>query len=525
MDHMSNPIRIITIVGGGTAGWITAGVIAAAHDSEKGRVKVRLIEAPDIPTIGVGEGTWPTLRTTLRAMGIKERDFIRACDASFKQGSKFCGWVNGTDNDCYYHPFELPLAFFDTNPVTAWLQSDGDQSFSKSVCPQEYICEAHLAPKMPTTPDFAGISNYGYHLDAGKFSEFIKRHCIEELGVEFISDKVVEVISEENGDIQGVRTKHHGVVEGDLFIDCSGFRSLLLGGHYRVPPKPLKDVLFVDSALAVQLPYAENEPIQSQTLSTAQTAGWIWDIGLSTRRGVGHVFSSSHTSDQSALEELRKYLAMDEGQFADLSVRKLSIEASYRSELWKHNCVAVGLSAGFLEPLEASAIVMIEKSAKMIAAQLPTSRDAMDVVSKRFNTSFTHHWERIVDFLKLHYVLSRRTGDFWIDNRAQETLSDRLREDMSLWQHQAPWAEDFEHKDEIFPAASYQYVLYGMGFQTQPSPLGLTTKEKQLVSERRQKIDRLVTSGLKQLESNRAALERIRGPVNAPTLMPEGRPR
>ncbi|MEM5518119.1 tryptophan halogenase family protein [Henriciella sp. AS95] len=514
MSATSKPVQTITIVGGGTAGWITAGILASAHDAASGRIKVRVIESPDIPTIGVGEGTWPTMRATLKAMGVRESDFLRACSASFKQGSMFAGWVSGAADDVYYHPFELPLSFFETNPARAWLQGGSNTSFSKSVCPQEFICEAHLAPKTAITPDFAGVSNYGYHLDAGKFSAFIRTHCTNSLGVEHIPDTVVEILADPSGDIRAMKTQHYGEVDGDLFIDCTGFRSLLLGQHCGIGLKPLQDQLFIDTALAVQVPYEDGDPVRSQTVSTAQAAGWIWDIGLSNRRGVGHVYSSRYTDEEQAREALRTYLGMSEAQLAEFSVRKLDITSGYREKFWDRNCVAIGLSAGFVEPLEASAIVMIEMSAKMIAAQLPATRAAMDVVAKRFNRTFTHHWERIVDFLKLHYVLSQRSEPFWVDNRDPATLSNRLREDLGLWEHQPPWTEDFDHKDEIFPAASYQYVLYGMGYRTAPDRNGLTQKEKRVDDERRAQIDRLLARGLSQLETNRAVLDRVQASID-----------
>jgi tryptophan halogenase len=220
----------------------------------------------------------------------------------------------------------------------------------------------------------------------------------------------------------------------------------------------------------MQVPYDRPDaPIASHTLSTAQSAGWIWDIGLPTRRGVGHVFSSSHIDVETAERELRAYV----GPAADgLNLRRLSIRAGHRETFWTRNCVAVGLAAGFLEPLEASAIVLIELSARMIAEQLPANRAVMDVVARRFNETTHYRWGRIIDFLKLHYALTKRTDtDFWRDNARPETIPDRLRDLMALWQHQAPWVHDeFDRAEEVFPSASYQYVLYGMGAQTAVMP-------------------------------------------------------
>ncbi|MEM6747032.1 MAG: tryptophan halogenase family protein [Pseudomonadota bacterium] len=507
-------VTSVVIVGGGTAGWITAGVLAARHRRDgQSTLSIQLIESPNIPIIGVGEGTWPTMRATLRSIGVSEHDFVRECDAAFKQGSKFCGWVDGSDADCYYHPFDLPLGFFETNLVPHWLERDRGLSFSQSVCPQEEVCEAFLAPKSPYTPEYAGTTNYAYHLNAGKFSEFLKAHCTQKLGVELILDDVVDVQAADNGDIASVLTKEHGAVAGDLFIDCTGFRSLLLGGHYGIGRRSVGDTLFADTAIAVQVPYADNQPIASQTTSTAQEAGWIWDIGLRTRRGVGHVFSSAHTTEEQASEALLSYVKSTGGDTANLSMRTLALNAGYRDEFWLNNCVAVGLSAGFLEPLEASAIVLIELSAKMIADQLPATHDAMEIVAKRFNRTFHYRWERIIEFLKLHYLLSKRADTaFWRDNRAENSIPASLQENLRLWAEQPPWQFDFDHQNEVFPAASYQYVLYGMGFRTRAAPRGLADADRRAAELQFNKVANAARSLVSKLPSHKDYLTALNDP-------------
>ncbi|MGB5624916.1 MAG: tryptophan 7-halogenase, partial [Woeseiaceae bacterium] len=297
--------------------------------------------------------------------------------------------------------------------------------------------------------------------------------CTGVLGVQHVLDHVTGVNSSDNGDIQSLSTKQHGNIEGDLFVDCTGFASLLLGKHYGVPFVSRKHNLFIDSALAVQVPYeSENSPIESQTISTARSAGWIWDIGLSSRRGVGYVYSGEHISDAQAETELRAYIKPAMGNEAEsVSLRKIAINPGHRQEFWHRNCVAVGMSAGFLEPLEASALVLVELSAEMISEQLPVTRDTMDIVARRFNEKFRYRWDRVIDFLKLHYVLSERNDtDFWIENRDCTSIPDSLQELLTLWERHFPVNSDFSQIDEVFSAASYQYVLYGMGFETLPGP-------------------------------------------------------
>ena len=470
---MSRPLKKILIVGGGTAGWLTAAVLAAGHDARlDSGVSITLVESPDVNTIGVGEGTWPSMRDTLRNIGLSESEFIRECSASFKQGSKFVGWRTGEDGDFYYHPFSLPQGYLNSNLIPYWRAQHPDLSFATAFSTQEALCQADKAPKQPATPDYAAVANYGYHLDAGKFASLLQKHCTEKLGVKHVLDHVTGVNSAEDGDVASLTSKNHGQLAADLFIDCTGTASLLLGRHFKIPFVSRKDVLFNDRAMAVQVPYAgEDDSIASATIATAQRAGWTWDIGLPSRRGVGYVYSSSHETDEGAERVLREYVSSARmvDSAVTLTPRILQINPGFREKFWHKNCVAVGMSSGFIEPLEASAIALVEMAATMIRDELPADRGVMDVMAKRYNQRFRYRWERVIDFLKLHYVLSKRTdSQYWLDHRNIEHIPDRLQELLALWKYQPPSRYDLIQTDEIFPAASYQYVLYGMGFETIP---------------------------------------------------------
>ncbi|WAJ72246.1 tryptophan halogenase family protein [Catenovulum adriaticum] len=508
---MQKPISSIVIVGGGTAGWITAGTLAAKLKFLHGNTfNVTLIESSNVTPIGVGEGTWPTMRRTLKEMGIRETDFIKQCKVSFKQGAKFNKWVTGEDDDFYYHPLMLPQNFEDFDLAPHWFNQSNNRSYSAAVCPQEAICELGLAPKHITTPEYSGVLNYAYHLDAAAFSNFLKTHCTTHLHVNRIEDDVIKVISQTNGDIESVVTQNNGKIAGDLFIDCTGFHGLLLDKHYKIPFVSCQDVLFADSALAVQVPYPDKlSPVASHTISTAQAAGWIWDIGLPTRRGVGHVYASQYMSDSEAEQTLLNYLKPSIKDTKTLNLRKISINPGYREKFWHKNCVAVGLSAGFLEPLEASALLLVEVSARTIAEQLPVNRMAMDIIAHRFNQTFSYRWQRIIDFLKLHYMLSQRHEPFWLANRDPKSIPEQLKAQLQLWQHQFPKDQDFEHDVEIFPAASYHYILYGMGFYTNNHPLGLSIQQKQNAQHLFSKNHREVNELSQQLKPNRLLLEKI----------------
>jgi len=475
---MNHTINRVVIVGGGTAGWLSAGVIAAEHfigsknNSPEDSFQLTLVESPDIATIGVGEGTWPSMRSTLQKMGISETDFFRECSASFKQGTLFKGWRTGAD-DIYTHPFTPPQSYTEVNLAPHWQSAREQINFAQAVSPQSALFTDKLAPKQISTPEYAFNVNYGYHLDAAKFAEFLRKHCVEKLGVTHIKANVTGINSADNGDIASIATDSHGNIEGDLFIDCSGSRALLLGEHFGIPVISKSDILFNNTALAAQVPYTdESDAIESCTLSTAQSAGWIWEIGLPTRRGIGHVYSSDHNTEECASEELLAYIASTVSQqaAAAATLRKVQFSPGHRAKFWHKNCVAIGMSAGFIEPLEASALVLVELSAAMIAEQLPANRGVMDLVAKRFNDKFLYRWDRIIEFLKLHYILTqRRDTEYWRDNCEASSIPEQLTDLLALWRHQSPWHRDTNNADDMFPSASFQYVLYGMDFETMPS--------------------------------------------------------
>lgn len=506
---MSNTIEHIVVVGGGSAGWLAAAVIAAEHR----HLRVTLVESPGVPPIGVGEGTWPSMRDTLRRIGVSESDFFRECDAAFKQGSRFDRWVDGSEGDYYFHPFVLPQGYGEANLAAAWQQQHRGVPFADLVSFQPHLCVQGCAPKQARTPEFAAVANYGYHLDAGKFGLFLQRHCVEKLGVRHLRDHVEGIVSADNGDVAALRLRATGIQAGDLFVDCTGMQALLLGRHYGIPLLHQKHVLFNDSALAVQVPYAAPDtPIASQTTSTAQSSGWIWDIGLPTRRGIGHVYSSAHVTDEEAERQLAAYVAATGGPM-DISPRKLSFTPGYRERFWHRNCVAIGLSAGFIEPLEASALALVEMSAEWLADDMPATRAQVCVVAARFNEAFAYRWERIIEFLKLHYVLSTRSDSaFWIEHREERSIPGRLRELLSLWRTRPPSRRDFPRIEEVFPSASYQYILYGMargqGFALDAAPRA--SDLPQAADRHFREAARLTAQMLPALPSNRALLEHIR---------------
>lgn len=500
---MIGSVRQVIIVGGGTAGWLAACLLAARRPE----LAITLVESPDIPTIGVGEGTWPTMRDTLATIGIAEAEFLIECDASFKQGSRFDGWVDGSPHDRYFHPFTPPPYGDMADLLSSWQAHASELPFAAAMSPQPAICAENLAPRQRTMPDYAGALNYGYHLDAGKFAAMLARHAVMRLGVAHVAARVMSVATSATGDIAGLRLHDGRMLDGDFFIDCSGLAGILIGEHCHVPWIDRSDVSFNDSALAVQIPVAPGSAIASQTIGTAHEAGWIWDIALPSRRGIGCVFSSRFMDDGRAEEILRDYVAAHvpgADAFAP-SPRKLSFPTGHRARFWERNCLAVGLSAGFIEPLEASAIVTVELSIKALADNFPRRTATMGILAERFNDLFRYRWDRIIEFLKLHYVLSRRQDPYWQAQRDPATIPARLAECLALWRDQPPSAWDYPRMDELFCAASQQYVLYGMGF-SMPGHGTATDAAVGRLADVRQRARALASA----LPTNRAYLDAAR---------------
>lgn len=470
---LSDRLRKVVVLGGGSAGWLVAGLLACEHPD----LHITLIESSDVPIIGVGEGTWPSMRDTLRRLGLSESEFVRECHVSFKQGSRFDGWMRGDDaakGDRYYHPFMLPVGHGDADLVQAWLATQPQRPFADVVSPSVQICEAGRGPKQVQTPEFGAVANYAYHFDAGRFGQMLREHACRKLGVRHVVDHVDAVISSEDGDIRALKTREHGELSADLFVDCSGLAARLIGQHFCVPLKSERDVLFNDAALPVQVPYAApHSPLATCTIATAWTKGWIWDIGLPSRRGVGCVYSRAHASKDEAQAALQAYLDATGAPRERPSPRQIHYDPGYRQQFWVRNCVAIGLSSGFIEPLEASALALVEMSAQRLCEELPMTRHSMPAVARRFNEDFSYRWARVIDFLKLHYVLSERDdSDYWRSHRDPHTWTERLRELLGMWKLRPPARHDFGRNDEVFPSASYQYVLYGLGFR--PDPVSLS---------------------------------------------------
>ena len=465
---MRDANKSILIVGGGTAGWLCAAYLAKALALlDNPHLTITLLESPEIGTIGVGEGTFPTIRETLRFLEIDERKFIRESSATFKQGILFTDWLHEPlpgKRHQFFHPFEAPFYSEETSLVPYWLLQEAKTrpSFAEAVTIQNRVAGAKRGPKRLGEPDFDGPLNYAYHIDARSLARLLAERALE-LGVAHLSGEVEHTELGYDGAIDNIVLTDGSKLCADLFVDCSGFRAELIGRGLDSPFRSARDCLFVDRAAACRVPYGDPEaPIESYTLANAHEGGWTWDIGLAGGRGIGCVYSSDHIGDDRALSILRDYVGAG---FDEAKARILSFDVGYREQQWVRNCVAVGLSAGFLEPLEATGLVLIEAAVGMIAELFP-HHGPIDAPARRFNHLMAARFENIVKFLKLHYCLSRRSERFWRENADPSTIPEELQELLSQWRYRPPGRFDFILDVESFAFFNYQYILYGMEFQT-----------------------------------------------------------
>ena len=479
MPQARSKINNIVIVGGGAAGWLCANHLAKTLGQQ---THITLIESPNIPTIGVGEGTVPSIRESLNYFGISETDLIRTCHASFKQSIEFVGWQppnsDGSDHR-YHHIFDYP-SIKQERSLLDWLRKGNKTaSFADTFSIQSHLIDRGLSPKKFTQPEYEGVCNYAYHFDAGKFGELLAQNAVKKLGVTHKKAEIRGVVANKTGDIDYLLTDTDERISADLFVDCTGTRSLLLGEFFNVPFISRKDMLFTDTALAIQIGNSQqDDSVACSTKAVAHAAGWIWDIALSNRRGVGIVYSSRHMSQAEAQKQLAKYVG--ESTFAEqtTNVRKISMKTGRYERFWQNKCVAVGMSQGFVEPLEATGLLMFDKSAQLLAnhlAKLAVSNSGaseqanttFDEISNSFNQELACVWDGVFDFIKLHYCISARTdSQFWLEHQDPNTWSDTLKNKLELWSQKLPSHQDFGQLPGVFNLQNYLYVLFGMSYKT-----------------------------------------------------------
>ena len=458
----TEPFKIV-IVGGGTAGWLSAAFLHRQAPLKLGRpVAITVIEAQDIPTIGVGEATIPSIRNTLAACGIEEHLFLKECSATFKHGIEFVNWRRLPEAgavDAYFHPFgeQIQVAGHDASWQWIALARDQRPDYADAFSVQREVAKLGRAPKNFSDAPYDGALSYAYHLDAGKLADYLKRRC-KDAGITHRVAKVDQVNLAGTA-IGSLSLEDGGTVTADLFVDCTGFAARLVNHDRDNAFHSLSDILFVDRAVTTRVPIADFSQINAYTRCTAQEAGWIWDISLQDRRGIGHVYSSKYMGDEDARDALAAYL----GVVADtIETRQLAMRIGYHEHQWRENCIAIGLASGFLEPLESTGIYLVEMANWALLDMLPRYA-AGGAPQRRYDAVMHNHYRNIADFLKLHYCLSqRRDSAFWRDNCDPASIPESLQNLLEAWRGAVPSLYDFDSKAQCFSETNYKFILYGM---------------------------------------------------------------
>lgn len=470
-------IKRIAIVGGGTAGWLAANHLGVelSRDPE---ITITLIESKDVPIIGVGEGTVPRIRDTLKKFGISELELITTCDVTFKQGIKFANWLDygnaHGENNFYYHPFAPPYPFgYDLTHY--WLNSGNAFEFAK-LSDAYTLSELKKSPKQKSSAPYEGVVDYAYHFNAASFSELLAKNARNKFSVKHKFETVERAVKNADGSIKSLMYASGQEEEFDFYIDCSGFAALLLGNTLNVPFVDKSKQIITNSALVYRQSLSDDEELSPYTLATAHNAGWVWEIPLTSRKGCGFVYSDNFINDDDAVKTFSEYLGKD---LQNENVRKIPMKIGYRNLFWEKNCVALGLAQGFVEPLEATSILVTDFSASLIARNFPCMVEDMPALSEYCNKVATYTWERVIDFVQLHYILSdRRDSDFWHESTKRENISDVLSDRLEIWKINSPKKSDFFSRFDIFGPENYLYVLYGMGFPTRSGYLGDEDRER-----------------------------------------------
>ncbi len=491
----------MAIVGGGTAGWITAAVLARVF--RNGTPKVQLVESSQIGTVGVGEATVPPIVAFIKFLGIDEREFIQATQASFKLAIKFADWKR--IGHSYWHPFGAIGVNIDDIPFYPfWLKSSLDNGqlaytdYSPAICMASR--DSFFPPASAKNSLLAGAS-YAWHFDANLVARYLRAYS-EERGVERVDAKVTDVTLTDDGRIGKLRLDNGAEVEADLYVDCSGFRGLLIEGALQTGYVDWTNYLPCDRAVA--LPSTKSDGMPPYTLATARPHGWQWRIPLQHRTGNGYVYCSEHCTDEEAADLMTDSL----GSNALGEPRFLRFVAGHRRTMWNKNCVAIGLSAGFLEPLESTSIHMIMRGVRRLIELFP-DRNESGALADEYNTSLLSEFEAIRDFLVLHYAPTERNdSEFWKACQALP-IPDSLAAKLELFRESGRLSRN---PADFFSELSWQSVLEGMEIRPRTyDPLADTvefSKVKSAMKQVKSSLDDLVSrtpSHADFLKSNCAA--------------------
>ncbi len=487
----NHTVKRVVIAGGGTAGWTAAAALAKQLGP---LLDITLVESDQIGIVGVGEATIPTIRSFHALLGIDEREFMRATQATFKLGIAFENWARLGDR--YIHPFgDIGKSTWMGGFHNLWLMAKA-QGYGGDI--NDYCFELKVADAGRFALSDKVQINYAYHLDAGLYGGFL-RQKYEGNGVKRVEGKIEKVEQDgENGFVMALVLDSGIRIEGDLFVDCTGFRGLLIEETLKVGYEDWRHWLPTDSALAVQT--ESTDTILPYTRSMARDAGWQWRIPLQSRVGNGLVFCSEYQSE----DEARKVLLDNLESKALFEPRLIRYVTGRRRKIWDKNVVAIGLSSGFLEPLESTSIHLIQVGVMRLMQLFPFGGN-FEALAARYNAQSHVEFERIRDFLVLHYKLTERDdAPFWRACRDMD-IPESLAERIALFRDSA---YVYQAPDDLFRMASWLYVMVGQGITPQNYHyMGALLGDKRL----RKALDTLkanIESAVERMPTHAAFLEK-----------------
>lgn len=465
---MAEPVREITIVGGGTAGWLAAAMLNRyLNRNASAPVRVSLIESGKLPPIGVGEATVPPMRQVLHDVGVDEHEFFRRCNATFKLGVRFTNWdldARGRSVEYINSLTEGPVVN-GRDPGAGFLAfAPEDWTFPRTVLPTDHLVDRARAPRRIGDQPYSATLGYAYHFEAGLFAEFMRDHATAQ-GVHHVIDDVDHVEMGTDGNVAALHLAEQGRWPVELVIDCTGFKGLIINKAMGEPFESYSDCMLNDRAIVGQVPRGADDPIYPYTGSWALSSGWAWRIPLYSRVSSGYVFSSAHLSDDEARAELLNHWGMDEETFQP---RVVPMRVGKTRRTWVNNCVSIGLAAGFIEPLESTGIYMTDRAIRFLIDYFP-DQGYDPRLQERYNELMGQVFDEVRDFIVAHYYLSNRDDSpYWRTARHETAVPRTLLDNLDVWRRTLPTSLDLP-ENRLFSAWTYEHVLFGKGFYTNPN--------------------------------------------------------
>lgn len=502
---MINASLRFVILGGGTAGWMTACLLAKKwpqHD-------IVVVESPDIGIIGVGEGSTPQLKAFFDTLGVAESDWMPKCNATYKAGISFHNWSERPGFEKYFHPFHTGLDHF-TDSKFFFQTRARRTGRNVEAHPDHFFLPARLAAerRAPVAgPGYPHAIGYGYHFDATLVGRTLRDHAVGILGVTHLTRTVNHVQIDSAGQVEALHTRDDEAIKGDFFVDCSGFGGTIIQKALNERFISFGDNLFNDSAVAMPTPNDEGE-IHSETKATALSTGWAWRIPLTNRAGNGYVYSSRYAHADAAETELRRHLGL---LVSDTPARHLKMNVGRLERCWVGNCLAVGLSQGFIEPLEATALHIVQATVEGFIEAFEKG-GATSQYEDELNYSLAERIEGIRDYIVAHYRMNQRHDSaYWHDNARNDALSDNLKALMTAWFTGADLTAEINRLGigRYYSALSWHCLFAGYG--TFPPEEKLVASLEGLELADLNAVDTLIASHAEQFPSHRQALERLGG--------------